>query len=100
MVLLYMLTLSMVSLPTILARIHLFGNPKGGDYQTMHLPPRDYKLTHHPGSDYSKELEQMPPPPMKVESVKCSQGVKRTSKDKKKRCYQGLLQEGEYGNRG
>ena len=110
MVLLYMLTLSMVSLPTILARNHFVGNPKGGDYQL--LPPRDYehtnhpgpfyinkegrpvyseKLVHpgpgfskkleHPGSDYSKK-SQMPPPPMRVENVKCSKGVKRTSKEK------------------
>merc|ERR1711874_384374 len=101
MVLLYMLTLSMVFLPTILARNHFVGNPKGGDYQL--LPPRDYehtnhpgpvyseKLVHpgpgfskkleHPGSDYSKK-SQMPPPPMRVENVKCSKGVKRTSKEK------------------
>ena len=108
MVLLYMLTLSMVSLPTILARNHFVGNPKGGDYQL--LPPRDYehinhpgpfyinkegrrvyseKLVHpgpgfskkieHPGSDYSQKL---PPPPYRAEMVKCSQGVKRTSKEK------------------
>ena len=113
MVLLYMLTLSMVSLPTILARNHFVGNPKGGDYQLPPpLPPRDYehtnhpgpfyinkegrpvyseKLVHpgpgfskkleHPGSDYSKK-SQMPPPPMRVENVKCSKGVKRTSKEK------------------
>merc|ERR1711936_759002 len=50
MVLLYMLTLSMVSLPTILARNHFVGNPKGGDYQL--LPPRDYEHINHPGPFY------------------------------------------------
>ena len=60
---LYMLTLSMVSLPTSLARhllVETSGNQRGDDYSPPVLPPRDYIISpKEPKKNYKKVLTKM-----------------------------------------
>ena len=63
MVMLYMLILSMVSLPTSLARhllVETSGNQRGDDYSPPVLPPRDYIISpKEPKKNYKKVLTKI-----------------------------------------